>query len=72
MPARGLLYTRAVVRGRPLVVGTVHLESPAGAGSGTSQQKREQLAAALQLAEAAAGPGGDALVAGGRVRVRVG
>ncbi|KAG2428922.1 hypothetical protein HXX76_011166 [Chlamydomonas incerta] len=62
--ARGLLYTRAVVRGRPLVVGTVHLESPVGSGGGTSQQKREQLAVALQLAEAAAGPGGDALVAG--------
>ncbi|KAG2432065.1 hypothetical protein HYH02_013133 [Chlamydomonas schloesseri] len=60
---RGLLYTRVVVGGRPLVVGTVHLESPVP-GGGTSQQKKEQLAVALQLAEAAAGPAGDALVAG--------
>ncbi|KAG2497060.1 hypothetical protein HYH03_005057 [Edaphochlamys debaryana] len=62
---RGILYTRAVVAGRPLVVGTTHLESPVGPGAQQMvQQRQEQLPQAVRELEAAAGPSGDALLAG--------
>ncbi|KAG2497061.1 hypothetical protein HYH03_005058 [Edaphochlamys debaryana] len=62
---RGILHTRAVVAGRPLVVGTTHLESPVGPGAQQMvQQRQEQLPQAVRELEAAAGPSGDALLAG--------
>ncbi|KAG2495729.1 hypothetical protein HYH03_006327 [Edaphochlamys debaryana] len=59
---RGILYTRAVVAGRPLVVGTTHLESPVGPGA--EEERQRQLPQAVRELEAAAGPWGDALLAG--------
>lgn len=63
---RGIVYTRAVVGGRPLVVGTTHLESPVGKGpQQMTAQRREQLGTALKELQAAAGPTTDCVLAGG-------
>ncbi|KAG2428926.1 hypothetical protein HXX76_011170 [Chlamydomonas incerta] len=62
---RGILYTRAVVGGRPLVVGTTHLESPVGKGpQQMTAQRREQLGSAMKELQAAAGPTTDCVLAG--------
>ncbi|PNW83056.1 hypothetical protein CHLRE_06g305050v5 [Chlamydomonas reinhardtii] len=62
---RGIVYTRAVVGGRPLVVGTTHLESPVGKGpQQMTAQRREQLGTALKELQAAAGPTTDCVLAG--------
>ncbi|KAG2432061.1 hypothetical protein HYH02_013129 [Chlamydomonas schloesseri] len=62
---RGILYTRVAVGGRPLVVGTTHLESPVGRGpQQMTAQRREQLGTALKELQAAAGPTTDCVLAG--------
>ncbi|GFR50718.1 hypothetical protein Agub_g12975 [Astrephomene gubernaculifera] len=62
---RGILYTRVAVGGRPLVVGTTHLESPVGQGQQQMvPQRQEQMGIAIRELEAAAGPAGDVLLAG--------
>ncbi|GLI62240.1 hypothetical protein VaNZ11_004835 [Volvox africanus] len=63
--ARSILYTRASVGGRLLVVGTTHLESPVGPGpQQMATQRQEQLVVAVRELEAAAGAWGDVLLAG--------
>ncbi|GLC36570.1 hypothetical protein PLESTB_000163000 [Pleodorina starrii] len=62
---RSILYTRASVGGRPLVVGTSHLESPVGPGPQQMVTQRwEQLEEAVRELEGAAGAWGDVLLAG--------
>lgn len=63
---RGILYTCAsLAGGRPLVVGTTHLESPTGRDQLFVQERRVQLEAAVrQLEAAAAGRGADIILAG--------
>ncbi|EFJ51385.1 hypothetical protein VOLCADRAFT_120457 [Volvox carteri f. nagariensis] len=62
---RSILFTRVSVGGRPLVVGTTHLESPVGPGPQQMvSQRQEQLEVAVRELEAAAGARGDVLLAG--------